>query len=241
MWLQGFDLWVRKIPWSRKWQPTLVSSSILENSMDRGAWRAKVPGVTESRTWPSTPAHTLHPRQRGRAEGRGGCWSLSCVLVTPGGFWMGSRTWVRDTASLSSVTLLPWVLEALTSPFFPKRSLLPYGRDFSWPGTWVEPGGKQPSVPAGAPPRQLLSCPHPRLEAAPICCQVSLCPHMSDWLSPSWADRWRLYVLGSPPPLCHSAGLWCVPGPAPDEPERVKWAWKSKGCLWEWMWLLTQN
>ena len=103
--------------------------------------------------------------------------------------------------------LLPWVLEALTSPFFPKRSPLPYGRDFSWPETWVEPGGKQPSVPAGAPPRQLLSCPHPRPEAAPICCQVFLGPHRSDWLSPSWGDRWRLYVLGSPPPLRHPAGL----------------------------------
>lgn len=40
---------------------------------------------------------------------------LSCMLVTPGGFWLGSRTQVWDTASLSSVTLLPWVLEALTS------------------------------------------------------------------------------------------------------------------------------
>ena len=33
----GFDPWVRKIPWRRKWQPTPVSC--LENSMDRGAWR----------------------------------------------------------------------------------------------------------------------------------------------------------------------------------------------------------
>ena len=205
--------------------------------MDRGAWRAKVPGVTESRTWPST--HSILGRGGGQREG----WMVKSELCAGDTwwFWMGSRTWVRDTASLSSVILLPWVLEALTSPFFPKRSPLPYGRDFSWPGTWVEPGGKQPSVPAGAPARQLLFCPHPGLEAAPICCQISLCPHMSDWLSPSWADRWRLYVLGSPPPLCHSAGLWCLPGPAPDEPERVKWAWKSKGCLWEWMWLLTQN
>ena len=31
----GFDPWVRKIPWHRKWQPTPVSC--LENSMDRGA------------------------------------------------------------------------------------------------------------------------------------------------------------------------------------------------------------
>ena len=32
----GFDLWVRKIPRRRKWQPTLYSC--LENPTDRGAW-----------------------------------------------------------------------------------------------------------------------------------------------------------------------------------------------------------
>ena len=31
----GFDPWVGKIPWRRKWQPTPVF--LLENSMDRGA------------------------------------------------------------------------------------------------------------------------------------------------------------------------------------------------------------
>ena len=40
-----FDPWVRKIPWRRAWQP------IPENSMDREAWRAAVPGVVKSRTW----------------------------------------------------------------------------------------------------------------------------------------------------------------------------------------------
>ena len=42
----GFNPWVRKIPWRRKWQPTPVF--LLENPMDRGAWRATVCGVTES-------------------------------------------------------------------------------------------------------------------------------------------------------------------------------------------------
>ena len=32
----GFEPWVRKIPWRRKWQPTPVFC--LENLMDRGAW-----------------------------------------------------------------------------------------------------------------------------------------------------------------------------------------------------------
>ena len=38
----GFDPWVRKIPWRREWQPTLVF--LLEDPMDRGAWRLTVHG-----------------------------------------------------------------------------------------------------------------------------------------------------------------------------------------------------
>ena len=58
----GFDPWLSKIPWSRKWQPTPVclpgefhgqgslvgyspwGHTYLENSMDRGAWWATVHG-----------------------------------------------------------------------------------------------------------------------------------------------------------------------------------------------------
>ena len=40
----GFDSWVGKIPWRRKWQSTPVSC--LENPMDRGSWWASVHGVT---------------------------------------------------------------------------------------------------------------------------------------------------------------------------------------------------
>ena len=36
----GFNLWVWKIPWRRKWQPTPLSC--LGNPMDRGAWQATV-------------------------------------------------------------------------------------------------------------------------------------------------------------------------------------------------------
>ena len=43
-----FDPWVRKICWRRKWQPLQYSS--LQNSMDRGSWRASH-GVAKSRTW----------------------------------------------------------------------------------------------------------------------------------------------------------------------------------------------
>ena len=44
----GFDPWIGKIPWKRAKQPTAYSC--LENPMDRGAWRATVHGVTQSRT-----------------------------------------------------------------------------------------------------------------------------------------------------------------------------------------------
>ena len=39
---RGFDPWVGKVSWRKAWQPTPV---ILENSMDRGSWRATVHGV----------------------------------------------------------------------------------------------------------------------------------------------------------------------------------------------------
>ena len=43
----GLHLWVRKVPWSKKkWPPT--QHFYLENSMERGAWRATVHGVPGS-------------------------------------------------------------------------------------------------------------------------------------------------------------------------------------------------
>ena len=35
---KGFDPWVRRIPWSRAWQPTL------KNPMDRGVWQLQSVG-----------------------------------------------------------------------------------------------------------------------------------------------------------------------------------------------------
>ena len=46
-----FDLWVRKIPWRRKWQPTpvfLPRKKKKKTPMDRGSWQATVHGVAES-------------------------------------------------------------------------------------------------------------------------------------------------------------------------------------------------
>ena len=45
---RGFDRWVGKIPWSRKLHP--LQYSCLDNSMDRGAWRAIVHEVPKSWT-----------------------------------------------------------------------------------------------------------------------------------------------------------------------------------------------
>jgi len=42
----GFDSWVRKIPWRRKWHPTPIF--LPGQSMDRGDWRAIVNGVAKS-------------------------------------------------------------------------------------------------------------------------------------------------------------------------------------------------
>ena len=45
---RGFDPCIGKISWRQKWQST--TEFLLENPMDRGAWRSTVLGVTKSRT-----------------------------------------------------------------------------------------------------------------------------------------------------------------------------------------------
>ena len=42
-----FDPWVGRISWRREW---LLQYSCLENSADRGAWRATVDGIPKRRT-----------------------------------------------------------------------------------------------------------------------------------------------------------------------------------------------
>ena len=48
-----FDPWVQKIPWRKEWQPTPVL--LLENPMNKGAWKATVHGVTKES---NTTEHT---------------------------------------------------------------------------------------------------------------------------------------------------------------------------------------
>ena len=42
----GFDPWIGKIPWGKKWQPSPIFLS--GNPMDRGPWRATVHRVAKS-------------------------------------------------------------------------------------------------------------------------------------------------------------------------------------------------
>lgn len=162
--------------------------------------------------------HSVLGRGRGQKWG-GGWWILSCVLVTPGDFWMGPRTRVWDSANLSSVTLLPWVLEALTSSFF--LLFLPKEEPAAiWP--WLHLGwnlgGTQRKAAKCAcrdPSEAAAPLKHPRLQRLPrLAARSALWPHTSDWLSPSWGGRWQLCALGPPPPLCHPDGHGGLPAPS---------------------------
>ena len=44
----GFDPWVEKIPWRRKWNP--LQDFCLGNLMDRGTWWTTVHGIAKSWT-----------------------------------------------------------------------------------------------------------------------------------------------------------------------------------------------
>ena len=57
----GFDPWVEKIPWSRKWQPTPVF--LPGKFTDRGNWKAPVHGA---KSWIRLTTHThTHTHTRG--------------------------------------------------------------------------------------------------------------------------------------------------------------------------------
>ena len=57
----GFNPWFRKILWRRAWQP--IKYSCLENSINRGAWRATVHRVTKNWTWLKwLSSHTHTPK-----------------------------------------------------------------------------------------------------------------------------------------------------------------------------------
>ena len=63
---RGFDPRVSKIPWRRAWQPTPVS--LLENPMDREAWRATVQGVTKTQAQLKRLSTCMHTRGFGNTH-----------------------------------------------------------------------------------------------------------------------------------------------------------------------------
>ena len=73
-----FNLWVGKISWRRKWQPTPVF--LLRNLMDRGTWPAIGNGVTKSQTrlsnWACAQGNLLPLLCSSH------CFCWSCVVFT---------------------------------------------------------------------------------------------------------------------------------------------------------------
>ena len=62
---RGFDPWVGKVPWRRKWQPT---PGFLPGE-SHGAWQATVHGVAESRTRLSAHRHLKQRLEHLRPKG----------------------------------------------------------------------------------------------------------------------------------------------------------------------------
>ena len=79
--------------WSLGWEDPLekemaklLQYSCLENSIDRGAWRATVHGVSNSQTWPGTVQYIVTVQLRGLKP-----WTLAFLSLPPSSF---SMTWV---------------------------------------------------------------------------------------------------------------------------------------------------
>ena len=79
----GFDPWVRKIPWRRKWHP--LQYSRLENPTDRGAWWAVTHGVTKSDT-----SECTHTQSEMRCVVSWGVWQLGKWGIWVPALWSGS-------------------------------------------------------------------------------------------------------------------------------------------------------
>ena len=77
----GFDPWVGKIPWKKKWQPSLVF--LPGKSMDTGAWWAIAHGVTES-TQLSTRASSLWTPVTGLYYVYKGSTHIISIITTKG-------------------------------------------------------------------------------------------------------------------------------------------------------------
>ena len=81
----GFDPWVGKIPWRKKWQPTPV---FLPGKSHRGTWWATAHGVGKNQIWLCSHTHT-HPKNTNQCHfwavlktGRVGRLQKTVILLT---------------------------------------------------------------------------------------------------------------------------------------------------------------
>ena len=87
----GFDPWVGKIPWRRKWQPTPVF--LPGTSHGRGAWQVQSTG-SQSRTWPSTHTCSLQVYYTDHGILQARIMEWVAYLFSSGSSWPRNWTWV---------------------------------------------------------------------------------------------------------------------------------------------------
>ena len=111
---RGFNLWVRKIPWRKKWQPTPVFlPGESHGQRDRGAWQATANRITKSQTqlkWLSTvgicismmwvrrtdsleQTLMLEKIEGGRRRGQRRMRWLDGIIDSWTWVWVNSRSW----------------------------------------------------------------------------------------------------------------------------------------------------
>ena len=144
----GFDPWVGKIPWRRKWQPTLYFC--LGNPLNRGVWWAPVCGVAKSQTpfseWAVRQAEMPNSELSGDnntslGQGRRGAEAARCQ-------WSGkaSSPYVRGWAQGLCGSEFPWLLR---SEWLQQRHLSPLPCALSSHGFCCSCVGQAPLLPLG--------------------------------------------------------------------------------------------
>ena len=116
-WRPGFDPWVWKIPWRRKWQPTSVFLPGKSHGQRRGAWWAIVHGVAELHmTEHLTPhQHLMIWQIQALSQGWfGGFWTRNLWLYF-GWLWLTWRSF-QFSHSVVSDSLQPHGLQPARLP-----------------------------------------------------------------------------------------------------------------------------
>ena len=156
---RGFNLWVRKIPWRKKWQPAPVFLPGESHGLrDRGAWQATANRITKSQTqlkWLSTSTvHIcislmwvqrtdsleqtlmLEKIEGGRRRGQQRMRWLDGITDSWTGVWVNARSWWW--------TGRPGVLQSLGSQRFRHdwatelNWAFPFSRGSSQPRDWTQ-------------------------------------------------------------------------------------------------------